>query len=177
MASKYDGIKTAKDLVSEVMMHGLSSTQEDICRAQDIFGHSAVEELADLATDIGRNDENGKPDPKGTWSSGRRGTYSAFYMILFNIWNWEDAVRFWNQHNNPDHEALAVAEIEAQTTRTKVNRLEKDLEELTEANKETCEINEQYRELTYQLRSDLEQKDAEIIRLKARLFDMMEAQK
>ena len=74
MASKYDSIKTAKDLVSEVMMHGFSLNQEDICRAQDIFGHSTIEELVNLANDIGRNDENGTPDPKGTWSSGRRRT-------------------------------------------------------------------------------------------------------
>lgn len=177
MASKYDGIKTAKELVLEVMMHGLSTAQEDICRAQDIFGHSTVEELADLATDIGRNDENGNPDPKGTWSSGRRGTYSTFYMIAFAIWNWEDAVRFWNQHSNPDREDLAIARIEAQTNQAKVNSLLKELGKVRREKEEADTSLDEYKDLSGQLRSDLEQREAEIVRLKARLFDMMEERK
>lgn len=64
--SKYDSIKTAAELVAEVQAHGLSLAQEDICRAQDIFGRSAVQDLVALANDIGRNNENGDPDPKGT---------------------------------------------------------------------------------------------------------------
>ena len=42
--SKYDSIKTAAELVAEVQAHGLSLAQEDICRAQDIFGRSAVQD-------------------------------------------------------------------------------------------------------------------------------------
>lgn len=53
--SKYDSIKTAAELVAEVQAHGLSLAQEDICRAQDIFGRSAVQDLVALANDIGRN--------------------------------------------------------------------------------------------------------------------------
>ena len=70
--SKYDSIETAAELVAEVQAHGLSTAQEDICRAQDIFGHTSVEELAHLANDIGRNNAQGEPDPHGSWSSGRR---------------------------------------------------------------------------------------------------------
>ena len=65
MASEYDNIKTAKDLITEVRIHGLSLAQEDICRAQDIFGHSTIEELVALANDNGRDNENGEPDPNG----------------------------------------------------------------------------------------------------------------
>lgn len=43
--SKYDSIKTAAELVAEVQAHGLSLAQEDICRAQDIFGRSAVQDI------------------------------------------------------------------------------------------------------------------------------------
>lgn len=50
--SKYDDIKTAAELVAEVRAHGLSLDQEDICRAQDIFGNSPIEELVRLANDI-----------------------------------------------------------------------------------------------------------------------------
>lgn len=45
MASQYDRIKTAEELLKEVAAHGLSTKPEDICRAQDIFGHSEVKEL------------------------------------------------------------------------------------------------------------------------------------
>ena len=53
--SKYDSIKTASDLVADVQLNGLSTDQEDICRAQDIFGHTSIEELARLANDTGMN--------------------------------------------------------------------------------------------------------------------------
>ncbi len=102
--SMYDSIKTAAELVAEVQAHGLSSAQEDICRAQDIFGHTAVKELARLANDIGQNNDKGEPDPNGTRSSGRRGTQSTFYSILVNIWHWEEVTRFWNLHTNPERQ-------------------------------------------------------------------------
>lgn len=35
MSSKYDHIETAAELVQEVRAHGLSTAQEDICRAQE----------------------------------------------------------------------------------------------------------------------------------------------
>ena len=177
MASKYDGIKTAKDLVSEVMMHGLSSTQEDICRAQDIFGHSTIEELVDLANDIGRNDENGNPDPKGTWSSGRRGTRSTFYQIAFNIWNWEDATRFWNQHSNPLKEAADIAEAQRRETKKRLDQLNEAHEALRQKAVKLDEDLNKYVQKEFEARAALKEAEAEIIRLKARLFDMMEAQK
>ena len=43
MSSKYDSIKTAAELVKEVRLNGLSLVQEDICRAQDIFGNAPIE--------------------------------------------------------------------------------------------------------------------------------------
>lgn len=177
MASKYDSIKTAEDLVREVMIHGLSTAQEDICRAQDIFGHSTVEELAKLATDNGRNDANGNPDPKGSWSSGRRGTYSTFYMIAFNIWNWEDATRFWNQHSNPEHEKLGEMKFVLKADETKIERLEAEQQKMNslynEAVQNIADTKRSYEEAKKQL-ADAEE---EIIRLKAKLFDMMEAMK
>lgn len=88
MSSKYDSIKTAADLVAEVAAHGLSTEQEDQNRAADIFGNTSIEELDRLANDIGRNNQNGEPDPKGTWSSSRKGTQETFYFIAFSIWNW-----------------------------------------------------------------------------------------
>ena len=177
MASKYDKIQTAKDLVSEVMMHGLSLNQEDICRAQDIFGHTPVEELAELANDIGRNDEHGNPDPNGTWSSGRRETRSTFYQIAFNIWKWEDATRFWNQHSNPLKEAADIAEAQRRETKKRLDQLNEAHEALRQKAVKLDEDLNKYVQKEFEARAALKEAEAEIIRLKARLFDMMEAQK
>lgn len=173
MASKYDKIQTARDLVMEVRFHGMSLKQEDIVRAQDIFGNSTIEELTDLANDIGRNNENGEPDPKGTWSSNRVPTRSTFYSILFNIWNWEDATRFWNQHSNPDREQIAVAQIESKTLRADVNRLKADKEkaEMAEA-----DMMAKYNNLVEDYDKTVEALEAAqqtIIELKAKLYDLM----
>ena len=94
MASQYDSIKTAEELLKEVAVHGLSTKPEDICRAQDIFGCSEVKELIRLANDNGRlNGFDGEPDPRGTYSSGRVGLSKYFYQVAFKIWSWEDANR------------------------------------------------------------------------------------
>ena len=111
MASIYDSIKTAAELVSYVSVHGISTKMEDTCRAQDIFGHSTLEELDALANDNGSCNEKGEPDPNGTWGNGRKGTRDTFYSILFHIWTYEDAVRFWNQHTNPEHKQLEAERI------------------------------------------------------------------
>lgn len=110
MASQYDNIKTAKDLIIEVKMHGLSTLQDDICRAQDIFGNSSVGELELLANDNGRTNDKGEKDPDGTWSSGRDGTQKVFYQIIFTIWGWERATEYWNQNSNPEFRRLRKAE-------------------------------------------------------------------
>lgn len=86
--SKYNSIKTAAELVAEVQLHGLSTDQEDIRRAQDIFGQTPIKELIRLANDIGMNNEKGEPDPKGTWNSGRKATQGTFQMIVSHIWRW-----------------------------------------------------------------------------------------
>lgn len=100
MESIYAKIKTAKELLYEVSAHGFSTRMEDVCRAQDIFGHTTIDELDALANDNGMD---------GTWSTGRRGTQAVFYQVLFDIWSWEDATRFYNQHTNPEYKALKEA--------------------------------------------------------------------
>lgn len=173
MASIYDNIKTAADLVREVMLHGLSTKQEDICRAQDIFGHSSVEELVSLANDNGMNDEHGNPDPKGSWSSGRKGTQSTFYSIAFAIWNWEDATRFWNQYTNPDKEMLAKTREENTALKkqnaTLTERRNQLLEEQEEAASKWQSTYEQFREQEARALKA----EAEIVQLKAKLYDLI----
>ena len=173
--SIYDNIKTAKDLITEVRAHGLSTNQEDICRAQDIFGHSTVGELAALATDNGRRNSDGTPNQFGSMSSGSDGTQKIFYQIIFTIWSWEQATEYYNKHSNlPYIEGRNAVEAQKRMAETlenqnaHINRLK---EELTEYNDYIKQLENE--KVEYQ--SEIDAKDAEIFKLKARLFDLMVA--
>ena len=168
--SKYDSIKTAADLVAEVRMNGLSVSQEDICRAQDIFGHTPIEELDRLANDIGRDNDKGEPDPHGTWSSSRPATQATFYRIVFSIWNWEDAVRFWNQHTNPQTEELKKLRSANKELTVRLDKLLAD----QKVNDET--VNRLERGLIDAQRK-AEEAGAEVVSLKAKLYDLLVAKK
>lgn len=174
--SKYDDIKTAAELVAYVRNHGFSTQQEDICRAQDIFGRSAVEELVELANNIGRKNVSGEPDPKGSWSGGVPAR-DVFYSIAFQIWNWEDAVRFWNLHSNPQTEEL-------KELREANRKLNEDLTVSTvQKNKEhearIAETQEKLEamEKAERLAAELHDKEMEIMELKAKLYDLTMAGK
>lgn len=177
--SRYDTIYTARALVREVMAHGLSTRQEDLVRIQDLFGNSTIDELVDLANDIGRNNADGEPDPEGSWSSIRRGTRDTFYMILFSVWNWEDAVRFYNQHTNPDRktiEELKEAAVnwekvakEAHATNAKL------MVEKTKTEEENAELVKGYNRMVDRLHAaetEMLSTKTDNILLKARLFDL-----
>lgn len=171
--SKYDNISSAREMVMYIKMHGLSTKQEDICRVQDIFGRSSVEELIDLANDTGRNNENGEPDPNGSWSSGRAELRGTFYFILFHIWNWEDATRFWNLHTNPDHDELTSLRDEHKHYEKDVCELKSQIEELRKA---LSECRNEWSEQTARANlaeQMLEQKETEVVKLKAKLYDLL----
>lgn len=173
MASIYDGIKTAKELVKIVGFQGLSTKTEDICRAQDIFGRATIEELDELANDIGRNDSNGSPDKNGSWSSGRAATRPIFYQILFHIWNWEDATRFYNQHSNPEYEELENLRTENKKLSGRVESLEARRAELLDNAKAASDaiLEETKKKLAAIERAEKAEK--EIVKLKAKLYDLM----
>lgn len=171
--SKYDNIKTATGLVCEVMVNGLSTAQEDICRAQDIFGRASVEELASLANDIGRNNEKGEPDPKGTWSSGRKATQGAFYSIAFSIWNWEDACRFWNQHTNLQTEQFKEISSKARHLSDENKKLSEQNSELLEGNEEWRKMCNEEKQRRSEVEQELEAAKMQIVKLKAQLFDLL----
>lgn len=178
--SKYDSIKTAAELVKEVQMHCLSMAQDDLNRAADIFGNSTVEELVALANDIGRNNENGEPDPKGSWSSGRKPTRDTFYSIISHIWNWEEVTRFWNLYTNPDHEKLDELRDVRDDLKNDIGLLERALEtsraevkaeheaRLAATSNELKALKE-----TGRLGAELHSRDMEIMELKAKLYDLM----
>ena len=180
MASQYDSIKTPKELLTEVTMHGFSTKLEDICRAQDIFGRATIEDLVALANDNGRMDDNGNPDPDGSWSSGRDGTRKYFYQLLFQIWNWEDATRFYNQHTNPEFKAgkEAVEKLRcemrdhADTKKALKDQVQKTQEQHQLVLDERRRANDAESKSLY-LESEIHDRDAKIMELKAKLYDMM----
>lgn len=178
--SKYDSIKTAADLVAEVQLNGLSTAQEDICRAQDIFGSTSVEELARLANDTGMNNEKGEPDPKGTWSSTRKATQGTFYMIVSHIWNWEEVTRFWNRHTNPEHKQVEELREKLKAEMAEHSNTKKALEEQrvsTDAEHKFLLAERGKRieqgEKIESLKAEIHDRDMTIMELKARLYDLL----
>ncbi len=164
---------TAAEIVSHVMAHGLSTAQEDICDVQDSFGHTAVEELERLANDIGRVNEDGEPDPNGAYSNGRRGTRGAFYMILFTIWNWEDATRFWNLVTNPDRDRLEKL-TEDNKVLTRQLKAERDALAGARSSQEFWEKEAfKAQDIAAESRDKLRKAEREIFKLKAKLYDLI----
>lgn len=178
MASQYDSIKTAEELLKEVAAHGLSTKPEDICRAQDIFGRSEVKELIRLANDNGRlNGFDGELDPRGTYSSGRVGLSKYFYQVAFKIWSWEDATRFYNQHSNfPVIDALEenkmlhqqVKELNGELKRAKDDR---DVEH--RRCREAVDAEQAAQKKIGQLEAEVHDRDMTIMELKAKLYDLV----
>lgn len=157
--SKYDNIKTAADLVAEVKLHGLSTDQEDICRAQDIFGSTPTVELAILANDIGQNNHYS--------------TQGTFYMIVSYIWNWEEVTRFWNQHTNPQTEELSE-EREAHKQADKRNvALVRENDELKGRLSELLDRESELVAARDDAQSRAEKAEAEVVLLKAKLYDLL----
>ena len=182
MASQYDSIKTPKELLTKVAMHGLSTRQEDICRAQDIFGRAPIEDLVALANDNGRLDDNGNPDPNGSRSSGRDGTRKYFYQVLFHIWHWEDATRFYNEHTNPEfarfanrEDKILELEQELRMARQEADEHHEDCQEwIRRCEAEKAAHADTRKEADF-YRAGYDAANMEIIRLKAKLYDLMVA--
>lgn len=153
--SIYDKIETAKDLIREVKAHGLSTKTDDICRAQDIFGRSTIEELDALATD--------------------NKTHSTFYFTLFTIWNWEEATRFFNEHSNISYIEGRNAVKGARTLTEEIDKLEARIARQNGEIAEYKEAIKQHLDEKVEYQKEIDEKDALIIKLKARLFDLMVA--
>ena len=177
MASIYENIKSAKELVKHVMAHGISTKDEDIVVAQDIIGHSTIEELDELANDIGMEDRNGNPDPKGTIYSGKRGTRDTFYFILFHVWSWEDATRFWNQHTNPEHEELDKLRTAYDDLKKQSDYIDEEHDKEHKARLTETSARLEAEDKVRKLEAELHDRDMAIMELKAKLYDMMTANK
>ena len=149
------------ELIKEYISNGLSTDQDDINRAADIIGNSAIGHLVEIANN---NEE----------ISGKRiGT--MFYNIAFRIWHWEQAISFYNKYSNSDYGEL-------RKLRDKNKELENKIEALTYQNDE---YGKQFSDVENE-RDELKQKEAEmhkkyrdavleIFELKSKLYDIMMA--
>lgn len=152
---RYDDIKTAKELIHEVALNGISLNQEDQCRAQDIIGHSTVGELKGLANSFAQ--------------IGNKSESSVFYFIIQNLWAIEDVIRFWNNNSNPEHQEFKKLREETQKLKEKKDRLSKAYKSLL------ADYDNLKKELE-QMKDKSSRDTQEIFKLKARLFDFMEQQ-
>ena len=150
MTSQYDKIKTAKELIEEIRIHGFSTVQEDVCRAQDIFGHSPVGELVEIASGSHQD---------------------AFYMVLFHIWNWRDATAFYNEHSNPDN--VKVLKEELSGCKKELKNAAENIEKLKEGYSKELENNRNLGKSLNEFEEENRKLEDEIIRLKAKLYDSM----
>jgi len=161
--SKYDEIFTAYDLIREVISNGLSTAIEDINRAADIFGNSSVDELAKLA--------NSEDQICGKYVS------NMFYSIAFSIWNWQDAVNFYNEHTN-------LAGVKLREARATIDSYIKENADVQEALNESAGREEEFRLKwreqecrAIKTEEALDAAYAEIVALKAKLYDLLTADK
>lgn len=164
MDKVFEGIKTAEELVDYTIIHGTPCDMESICRMQDIFGHSSYEELSELANST-KNGENRSHD-----------TQNAFYSLLFKIWNWTDAVRFWNDYTNPQKPELKELkeknDVLAERNKHLTDRRDELNNQLNDGAKQITELMEDGAEM----RGRIFQLEEEVTRLKAKLYDMMTAE-
>lgn len=173
--SMYDNITTAADLVTEVAAHGLSTEQDDLNRAADIFGNTSIGELARLANDIGRNNDKGEPDPNGSWSSSRKATQGTFYMIAFSIWNWREATAFFNEHTNPATQEARRLAKENKELAASLDATTRDRDAIAAKLEATAERARDYAYKIDDLKAEIQQRETETNALKAKLYDLITA--
>jgi hypothetical protein len=151
---RYDNIETAKDLIREVISGGFSTQQHDRNRAADIFGRTSIGELAALA--------NSTEEICGKY------VHSTFYFIAHGIWNWEELVRFYNEHTNTDKAELRKTKATLADTEKERARLQSDYDTALQSCREA---NNNHRNAA----DDLAAAQQEIVTLKAKLYDLMTA--
>lgn len=168
MKTKLEQITTASELITYTLAFGVPTDPESICRMQDIIGHSTEEELEALADKYQEHDRTGK----------------QFYFVLYHIWNWEDATRYFLQHSSLTVKGLEDSVEELSNDKVNLTKEndklrtwhDNDTERIKDLNAQLAEavktVSDQDREAD-NLRQSIILKDQEIIELKAKLYDLM----
>lgn len=165
-------VNTIDELMTLISWQGVPTDLESICRMQDIVGHTPVDRLIELANDTGLEIRDGDQ-----WSTGRRGTRDAFYHLLTKLWSWEDVTRFWNAYTNPDHIAAGkAAKLEKENKRL-LQQVQVQADEAAAKQKETDAALIDLSDKLLQAGEDLKAKELEILKLKARVYDLEHANK
>ncbi len=151
MKSIYEKIKTPKELIDEVKVHGLNTESVNIARAQDIFGRANYLDLADLANEEPQN----------------------FYMVLFTIWNWEDATNFYNENSNRKYINAMEAEKELEKIRQEVKSAGETLAESEERYKAEQKDRIKAEEASALATVRIVELEKKITELKAKLYDVL----
>ena len=149
---KFESIRTIDELMNFIQAHGIPTDTESICKMQDIAGHSTIEELTEIA--------NGDH-------------HHRFYNMLFKVWNYEDAIRFYNQNSNPAYIEAGKAAAELKKTREKMRE---DAETIDGLMLRIGTLEEQEKKARVDI-SNIDEKAAalefENMVLKAKLYDLM----
>lgn len=150
--SIYDDINSAEELINHVIAHGLDITLNAKNRAADIFGRTSMEELTRLA--------NGKHSDK-------------FYFIAFSIWNWLDAVCFYNTYTLKINDVRREQEKEIADLKEQL-RIRTENYEYYKGLYDDCNMCCKDVEAKLQASEDARKAcRAEVIELKAKLYDLM----
>lgn len=165
--TNYSDLKTARSLVEFVMANGLQMDVDSLSIARDIISNASVGELDDLAN-------NADPSIKQTAANGRRiETRSTFYKILFAVWDWSDAVEFWNIHTNPNYTEVLARRTENKQQTDEITKLRARRDELLrEINQSAITVRELMDKAHY-WQQKAEASENEILKLKAKLYDFL----
>jgi hypothetical protein len=160
-AGRYDDINDIVALIREIAYHGMSTQQHDLNRIADIVGNTHVGKLAEMANSTG--------------TYGNRNAGQVIYSILFKVWNYEQAVSFYNEHTL--HLGAKYREVQKER-----DRLSSDYEcalgevqKLINVRDALTEELDTYKTVASEQSVSLIAKDDEITTLKAKLYDLMTA--
>lgn len=109
----------------------------------------------------------------GNWATGRDGTQKVFCQIIFEIRSWERATEYYNKHSNPLYIEGRKAVKERDALKKELICKENDIARLNGDISEYKGAIAQMRDEKVDYQKEIDEKDAEIVNLKARLYDLM----
>lgn len=163
MESKYDSIKYLPALIQDVRQNGVLVDADSILRMHDIIKHTATDTLIHFAAGKDMFGETPKSEEEKSEAHFKQ---NALFAILFHVWGWERTAEFYLLHATPGKKTIQKLQEENASLQTQIKLLRKtlstsssDLTKLTQENELLSET--------------ICQKDEEITRLKAQMFDLI----
>lgn len=156
------GYKELVELLKKTQSSGmLDISNEAVCEYQDMIAHSNEDQLSELAN--------------GTLKE-------SFYRVYGYAYGTVEAIRFHCKHGRKIQEMICENEDMKESIELLTTKLKKAEEKAKKAEEKAVETAEKFRELWHkadqektQLECDVVNQRQEIIELKAKLYDMMQA--